>query len=295
MIQAILGELLPISGAVLVNGTVSYACQEPWLFPGTIRQNILFGMPMDKQRYHAVIRKCALDKDLEDFVYGDRTMIGERGKSLSGGQRARISLARAVYRKADIYLLDDPLSSVDVHVAHHLFEQCIRGFLRNNTVVLVTHQMQLIEKLDLVVLMKKGRIHATGNLTSLRLNGYDFVNLMDFHQMDRQQSNSNSSSSIHRRSGGQFQDRQISVTSCISTDSESFTELMQSAKDFLEETGGTDNRKKITTTTTTTFHLYRKYFLPNGSHHWLLFVAVIFFGIGAQLFACVADVFLANW
>lgn len=273
LIQAILGELMPLSGAVEVNGTVSYACQEPWLFPGTVRQNILFGMPMDKQRYHSVIRKCALDKDFESFVYGDRTVIGERGKSLSGGQKARISLARAVYRKADIYLLDDPLSSVDVHVAHHLFEQCIRGFLRSHTVLLVTHQMQLIENVDLVVLMKKGRIIASGNLASLRLSGFDFVNLMQFDQQSIDVPCSHKSSKL--------QDRQISVTSCISTDSESFAEL---GPDFVEEN---NHQKKIN------LLLYKKYFLASGSH-WLL-ILMIFFGVGAQIFACSVDIFLANW
>lgn len=91
---------------------MSYASQEPWLFSGTVRSNILFGQPMNKERYNKVVRKCALERDFELFPYGDKTIVGERGQSLSGGQKARISLARACYREAAIYLLDDPLSAV---------------------------------------------------------------------------------------------------------------------------------------------------------------------------------------
>lgn len=123
LFQAILGELPPESGSITVNGAVSYASQEPWLFTGTVRSNILFGQPYDRERYRQVVRKCALERDFALLPHGDRTVVGERGASLSGGQRARVGLARACYRKAEIYLLDDPLSAVDTHVSKHLFEQ----------------------------------------------------------------------------------------------------------------------------------------------------------------------------
>jgi len=154
LIQAILGELPGESGKLKVEGKISYASQEPWLFNASVRDNILFGLPMDKQRYRKVVKKCALERDFE-LLQGDRTFVGERGASLSGGQRARISLARAVYRQADTYLLDDPLSAVDTHVGRHLFEVCMRGFLRNKLVILVTHQLQFLEHADLIVIMDK--------------------------------------------------------------------------------------------------------------------------------------------
>lgn len=88
-----------------------------WLFTGTVRTNILFGQPYDRERYRLVVKKCALERDFSLLPNGDRTIVGERGASLSGGQKARIGLARACYRKASIYLLDDPLSAVDTHVA----------------------------------------------------------------------------------------------------------------------------------------------------------------------------------
>ena len=105
-----------------------------------MRQNILFGAPLEEERYQAVLTACALQHDLTLWPAGDRSLVGERGVSLSGGQRARVSLARAVYRQADCYLLDDPLSAVDAHVGRHLFTQCIRGFLRDKEIFIYHNQ-----------------------------------------------------------------------------------------------------------------------------------------------------------
>lgn len=140
-------------GSIDVNGTISYASQEPWVFAATIRQNILFGQPYEKKRYNHVVKVCALEKDFEQFADRDHTLVGERGASLSGGQKARINLARAVYRDVDIYLLDDPLSAVDIHVGKHLFEECIDGYLANKTRVLVTHQVYHLKHADHIIIL----------------------------------------------------------------------------------------------------------------------------------------------
>lgn len=140
-----------------INGTISYASQEPWVFAATIRQNILFGAKYDKQRYQDVVKVCALEKDFEQFPNGDLSIVGDRGASLSGGQKARINLARAVYRDTDIYLLDDPLSAVDIHVSKHLYEQCICGYLKNKTRILVTHQVHYLKNADSIIILKNVR------------------------------------------------------------------------------------------------------------------------------------------
>lgn len=111
-LSAILGEITVTEGHVRVNGTVSYAGQEAWVFGATVRHNILFGQVYERQRYQRVIKACSLQRDFKQFPQGDQTIVGERGSSLSGGQKARINLARSLYRQADIYLLDDPLSAV---------------------------------------------------------------------------------------------------------------------------------------------------------------------------------------
>ncbi|KAJ3584634.1 hypothetical protein NHX12_015129, partial [Muraenolepis orangiensis] len=122
LLSAILGELPHDKGVLKVKGQLTYASQQPWVFPGTIRSNILFGKEMNPSKYDHVIWACALKRDMELLQDGDMTLIGDRGATLSGGQKARVNLARAVYQDADIYLLDDPLSAVDAEVGRHLFE-----------------------------------------------------------------------------------------------------------------------------------------------------------------------------
>lgn len=107
---------------VRVCGTTAYVAQTSWIQNGTIEDNILFGLPMDREKYNEVIRVCCLEKDLEIMEFGDQTEIGERGINLSGGQKQRIQLARAVYQDCDIYLLDDVFSAVDAHTGSEIFK-----------------------------------------------------------------------------------------------------------------------------------------------------------------------------
>uniref|UniRef100_A0AAG5CQF6 Uncharacterized protein n=1 Tax=Anopheles atroparvus TaxID=41427 RepID=A0AAG5CQF6_ANOAO len=171
MLQVILGELELDEGRLEINGNVSYAPQEPWLFEGTVKNNIVFTEDYQEKRYREVVKVCALERDFRLLPDGDQTIVGERGISLSGGQRARISLARAVYRRADIYLLDDPLSAVDTHVGKHIFEQCILMYLKEKVCVLVTHQLQYLQDIEHVVLMHAGRVEAQGPFRTLAESG----------------------------------------------------------------------------------------------------------------------------
>lgn len=158
LFQVLLGELPIESGTVDIRGSLSYGSQEPWLFPGSVRNNILFGQEYDRKRYEQVVKHCALTTDFQQLPDGDKTIIGERGSSLSGGQRARISLARAVYKKADVYLLDDPLSAVDAHVGRHLFDEVVgpKSYLAEQkaTRVLITHQVHFLKEADWIVMIE---------------------------------------------------------------------------------------------------------------------------------------------
>lgn len=157
VLMSILGELPLASGKMNIRGKISYAAQEAWIFAGTVRENVLFGKPFDAKRYADVLRVCSLDKDIKLFPQGDETVVGERGVSLSGGQRARINLARAVYYDADIYLLDDPLSAVDTVVAKHIFNECVCGYLKDKAVILATHQTQFVKQETKVLFLQEGR------------------------------------------------------------------------------------------------------------------------------------------
>lgn len=168
LLQVILGELDLDSGFMNVDGVVSYAAQEAWLFEGSIRSNIVFIEEFDERRYKEVVKVCALERDFKLLPYGDSTVVGERGISLSGGQKARVNLARAIYKKADIYLLDDPLSAVDTHVGKHIFQECIQKYLKDKICVLVTHQLQYLKDVRHLVLINHCRIEAQGTYSDLR-------------------------------------------------------------------------------------------------------------------------------
>ena len=151
-----------VSGTISRQGTFVYAPQIAWVFSGTLRENILFGESYHEPRYTRIIEACALTEDFQRFPNGDQTVVGERGAVLSGGQRARVSLARAVYVDADLYLLDDPLSAVDFKVGRHIFEKCIKGLLGEKTRLLTSHQEQHMKDADRVIVLHKGRVLGKG-------------------------------------------------------------------------------------------------------------------------------------
>lgn len=160
LLELIMGELpVEACGRVSVNGRISYSPQEPWIFNGSIKENIVYDEQWDESRYQQVLDKCALLDDLKHLPAGDETMTGERGSALSGGQKARVNLARAIYRRADIYLLDDPLSAVDMQVGRYLFDDVIgpNGILRNSIRLLVTHRMEYLEHMDWIVVLHEVR------------------------------------------------------------------------------------------------------------------------------------------
>ncbi|XP_064236113.1 multidrug resistance-associated protein 1-like isoform X3 [Aotus nancymaae] len=182
MLSAILGEMEKLTGIVQRKGSVAYVSQQAWIQNCILQENILFGSMMNKEFYEQVLEACALLPDLEQLPKGDQTEIGERGVTISGGQQHRVSLARAVYSGADIYLLDDPLSAVDVHVGKQLFEKVIgsSGLLKNKTRILVTHNLTLLPQMDLIVLMESGRVAQMGTYQELLSKT---KNLRNLHQI----------------------------------------------------------------------------------------------------------------
>ena len=166
LLAALLGEIKRLRGGVAVRGTTAYCPQTAWCQNATVRDNVTFGAAADDARLAACVDACALGGDLASFPAGDRTEIGERGVTLSGGQQARIALARALYADADVYLLDDPLSAVDAHVGEHLYQQAILESLvkRGKTVFLATHQVSLClpGATTVLILAPDGSVAASG-------------------------------------------------------------------------------------------------------------------------------------
>ncbi|XP_065088217.1 multidrug resistance-associated protein 1-like [Ochlerotatus camptorhynchus] len=160
LLAAILGELGHTAGEVNTRGYIAYVSQEPWILHRSIKDNVLFGKPLDQAFYEKVIQACALRSDLETFPNGDETIIGEKGATVSGGQKQRIALARAIYQNADLYLLDDPLSSVDGEVSDYIYSKVFdrEGLLSKKTVVMITQDHGHFKHADCIVEMAKGRI-----------------------------------------------------------------------------------------------------------------------------------------
>ncbi|XP_076884825.1 ABC transporter C family member 4-like [Bidens hawaiensis] len=187
LLAAILGEMHKISGKVRVCGSTAYVAQSAWIQNGTIQDNILFGLPMNRRKYNDAIKNCCLEKDLEMMEFGDQTEIGERGINLSGGQKQRIQLARAVYQDCDIYLLDDVFSAVDAHTGSEIFKECVRGALRDKTILLVTHQVDFLHNVDKILVMRDGMIVESGKYDELLETGTNFKDLVSAHETSMQQ------------------------------------------------------------------------------------------------------------
>ncbi|XP_036936900.1 canalicular multispecific organic anion transporter 2 isoform X2 [Acanthopagrus latus] len=186
LISALLGEMEKLEGDVSVRGSVAYVPQQAWIQNATLRDNILFGKPYNAQKYTSVLDACALTPDLEVLPGGDMTEIGEKGINLSGGQRQRVSLARALYSDTDVYLLDDPLSAVDAHVAKHIFDNLIgpEGLLKGKTRILVTHGISFLPQVDNIMVMVEGRVSEMGSYQELLTQNGAFAEFLRNYSLD---------------------------------------------------------------------------------------------------------------
>ena len=171
LLSTIAGEGTTKNISITCRGSTIYVPQTPWLFSGTVRDNILFGEPYEESKYARIIEACALADDIQQFPDGDKAVVGERGAALSGGQRARVSLARAVYADADLYLLDDPLSALDSKVGLHIFTKCIKGLLGQKTRLIASHHEQLMREADDIIVLYKGEILGKGRFDELKAKG----------------------------------------------------------------------------------------------------------------------------
>ncbi|XP_071968860.1 ATP-binding cassette sub-family C member 3 isoform X2 [Engystomops pustulosus] len=186
LVSALLGEMEKLEGDVSVRGSVAYVPQQAWIQNSSLKDNILFGRPESEKNYKKVLEACALLTDLEVLPGGDQTEIGEKGINLSGGQKQRVSLARAVYSSSDVYLLDDPLSAVDAHVAKHIFDNVIGpdGLLRGKTRLLVTHGISFLPQVDHIVVIVDGKVSETGSYQELLAQNGAFAEFLRNYSFD---------------------------------------------------------------------------------------------------------------
>ncbi|KAF8932958.1 Canalicular multispecific organic anion transporter 2 [Dissophora ornata] len=169
LLSAMIGDMYKRQGTIKIFGSIAYVPQQAWIINATLRDNIVFQLPFDQEKYDRIVHACGLLPDIEILPARDMTEIGERGINLSGGQKQRVSLARAAYQDADTYLFDDPLSAVDAHVDQHLWKYLIGpdGLLNKKTRVIVTHGIHHLEQCDHILVIKDGRVAEAGRYDSL--------------------------------------------------------------------------------------------------------------------------------
>ncbi|KAB0345161.1 hypothetical protein FD754_022087 [Muntiacus muntjak] len=281
LLSALLGELPLNQGKVSVQGRIAYVPQQPWVFPGTVRSNILFGKKYEKEWYEEVIRACALEEDLQLLQDGDLTVTGDGGSPLSAGQKARVSLARAVYQDADIYLLDDSLSAVDTVVSRHLFEQCIRQALQEKITIFVTHQLQYLEDASQILILKDGKMVERGTYSEFLKSGVDVFSLFE---------------------KGNEQSESSPVPGTPTVNSESLVQSLQSPRPSLKDAALEDqDTENIQVTLPLEDHLegkvgfktYENYFTAGAD--WPVIIFLILVNIAAQVAYALQDWWLAYW
>uniref|UniRef100_A0AAA9TA26 Multidrug resistance-associated protein 4 n=1 Tax=Bos taurus TaxID=9913 RepID=A0AAA9TA26_BOVIN len=280
LLCALLGELPPSQGQASVHGRIVYVSQQPWVFSGTVRSNILFGKKYEEERYEKVIKACALKEDLQLLKENDLTEIGDRGTPLSEGQKARVSLARAVYQDADIYLLDDPLSAVDVGVSGHLFKQCIRQALKEKITILVTHQLQYLKDASQILILKDGKVMQKGTFAEFSKSGIDFEDIIFWEKVEKAEP-----------SPGPGTLTLISESSVQSQPSS-----RPSLKDAAPEDQDTENIQVTLPLEgrlvgRVGFKTYENYF--TAGVHWFIIIYLILVNIGAQVTYVLQDWWLA--
>ncbi|KAK7542528.1 ABC multidrug transporter-like protein [Phyllosticta citribraziliensis] len=178
LLGALAGDMRRTSGEVILGAGRAFCPQYAWIQNATVKENIIFGKPLRQEWYDAVVDACALRADFDMLPNGDQTEIGERGITVSGGQKQRLNIARAIYFETDVILMDDPLSAVDAHVGRHIMSEAICGLMRDKCRILATHQLHVLNRCDRIVLMDSGRITAIDTYDNLKENNEDFKKLL---------------------------------------------------------------------------------------------------------------------
>nr|XP_035935989.1 multidrug resistance-associated protein 4 isoform X2 [Halichoerus grypus]XP_035935990.1 multidrug resistance-associated protein 4 isoform X2 [Halichoerus grypus] len=285
LLSAVLGELPRSQGLVSVHGRIAYVSQQPWVFSGTVRSNILFGKKYEKERYERVIKACALKKDLQLLEDGDLTVIGDRGATLSGGQKARVNLARAVYQDADIYLLDDPLSAVDAEVGRHLFELCICQTLHEKITILVTHQLQYLKAASQILILKDGKMVQKGTYTEFLKSGVDFGSLLKKENEEADESPAPGSPALRTRSFSESSVWSQQSSRPSLKDGAPEVQANESTQVAVSEESRSEGKVGL--------KAYKNYLIAGA--HWLAIVFLILLNIIAQVAYILQDWWLSYW
>ncbi|KAI9983317.1 hypothetical protein PInf_007277 [Phytophthora infestans] len=281
LLNALLGEMTLKRGSLDLRGDVSYVSQETWIRNLNVRDNILFGESFDVERYETVLEASELAMDLRALPHGDRTEIGERGINLSGRQKARVAIARAMYRSHyDVLLLDDPLSAVDSHVAHGIFDKCIMGLAKSKTRILVLNShYDLLNRADKVLVMRDGTIAGDGT--------YEEVMAM-FPELDMTQTASGNSDGAGWHSNHDpTQDKQAPVKTSVPATGAQIEEGTEDSQQLIQE----EDRIKGTVAS----DVYKTYFDESGMNGLVVIFLIVVFYTVSQAVRVLVDWWPSHW
>jgi ABC-type multidrug transport system fused ATPase/permease subunit len=285
-LQSLLGYL-PCVGTdgteptIEIRGTIAYCSQVPWIMNATVKENILFGHRFDEEFYQNTLEACQLLPDLEILPDGDETAVGEKGISLSGGQKARLSLARAVYSRADLFLLDDILSAVDAHVGKSIIDEVINGLLSTKTVILATNSIPVLIHADQVLLLEGGKVVETGSYCDIVSTGSKLSNLIS------EFGSSNESSEPSDEEHEEKLARRKSISTIRRASVATFKQLSPISKG--KKSAQTEEQSAVGKVS---FRVYKEYAKACGYRGVLLFLILIIF---TTSFSILANNWLKSW
>jgi len=269
-----------------INGSLTYVAQKPWIVNATIKENIIFENEYDERAYEDALTTSCLKSDLESFIKKDETEIGEKGVNLSGGQKARIALARAIYANSDIYLLDDPLSAVDAHVGKFILEKCLTGKLQDKTRVLITHKLESLRYVDYIYIFKSGEIVAQGDFETIKQSSHYQEIEENVNKEMKDNPEEQSSSSDHNNNSTQVKEKSRELGRQTQKD-----EIISDRKDssVIDKLMMSEDRQ----TGAVTFTIWKTFFSHFGNcGYFVLLIGVIISWISLKTGS---DFWLAHW
>jgi ATP-binding cassette subfamily C (CFTR/MRP) protein 1 len=260
---------------VKLGGSISYVQQVPWIQNKTIRDNILFGLPLDEDKYNKTIEICQLASDLQILPGGDLTEIGEKGINLSGGQKARVSLARAVYADKDIVLMDDPVSALDANVKKRVFEEVFMQELKYKTRILVTHAVDFLDQVDRIVIMESGRIKYIGTYEELQ-HSDEIKHIIE--------------TLAHKNEEPQEDSKDNEPSKLIEPEVE---EKKERSCSYISQEGTNINDEENDETIEVGWDIYAKFFFSNGS--WVIYLITVCLFFAYSYFIVYSTIYFGYW
>ena len=286
LFNAILNNLDILNGQnkkIILNGSIAYIPQKAWILNDTMRNNIIFNSPYNEQKYEKIVNICQLEPDFELLKLGDLTTISDKGDNLSGGQKTRLTIARAVYSDADIYLFDDPFSALDAYVGKNIFDNVIKKYLKGKTILVITHALQYLPMMDYVIKMNEGKIEYYGKAKDAEKQKFyeEFVN-SNQSQNFIESINNHMKSKKNKKKNNDFESDY--------SESDKFLESIRSSKKNMQIVS---KKKKYKYHKTTKFEILKIVFSYSGG--WCVLFSILFFNFFWKLTDSGSDFIITNW